>query len=65
MCRFCNDTGSTEKTLTGYLDCGYCSTADERMKLETWARREAPDVGRVELWTIYQHGKATQASQNK
>lgn len=62
MCRFCNGTGSTQKTLTGYLDCMHCDTAEQRVKLEKWARREVPDVSPVDLWKIFQQGKAAAGS---
>jgi hypothetical protein len=64
-CTQCNDTGSLSKSLTGYLDCPHCDVAAERAKLEAWARRAAPGAGLLDVWTIYQHGKAAQASQNQ
>ena len=60
-CDRCHDTGSLSKSVTGYLDCPYCDAADERMRVEAWARRAAPGVGLIDLWTIYQHGKAAGA----
>jgi hypothetical protein len=60
-CVHCNDTGSLSKNIIGYLDCPYCDTAVERARVEAWARRAAPGTGLVDLWTIYQHGKAAGA----
>jgi hypothetical protein len=59
-CEHCNGTGSLSKSVTGFLDCP-CGVADERMRLEAWARRNAPSAGLVDLWTIYQFGKAAGA----
>ena len=60
-CEQCNDTGSLSKSITGFLDCVSCDTAVERARVEAWARRAAPGAGLVDLWTIYQYGKAAGA----
>lgn len=57
-CVHCEDTGSLSKSITGYPDCPHCGLADERVHLEAWARRNAPSAGLIDLWLIYQHGKA-------
>lgn len=62
-CVHCNDTGSLSKNVTGYLDCPYCDAAEERMRVEAWARRAAPGAGLIDVWTIYQHGKAAGATE--
>jgi transcription elongation factor Elf1 len=62
-CPHCNDTGSLSKQTWGQLDCGYCDTALERMRVEAWARRVAPMVQQHDVWTIYQHGKQAGATQ--
>lgn len=56
-CVHCHDTGSLTKSLAGFPDCGHCDVADERMRVEAWARRNAPSAGLIDLWLIYQHGK--------
>ena len=56
-CEFCNDTGSLSKSITGFLDCSHCGSAEERMRVEAWARRAAPGAGLIDVWTIYQFGK--------
>lgn len=58
MCEHCDDTGSLSKSITGFLDCPHCDAAEERMSLESWARRNAPSAGIIDVWAIYQHGKA-------
>lgn len=69
MCRFCNDTGSTEKTLWGYFDCGHCDTAEQRMKLDKWITQlyNRGDlqacISSADAWLIFQHGKAAAAAQ--
>lgn len=60
-CTHCNDTGSLSKELWGYLDCAHCEVAEERMRVESWARRATPGVMAHDVWTIYQHGKAAAA----
>jgi hypothetical protein len=60
-CEHCHDTGSLSKSVVGFPDCPYCDTAEERMRLEAWARRNAPSAGLVDLWAIYQYGKAAGA----
>jgi len=60
-CDHCHDTGSLSKSVVGFPDCTYCDAADERTQLEVWARRNAPSAGIVDLWTIYQRGKAAGA----
>lgn len=58
-CPHCNDTGSLSKTIYGgYLDCVHCEVAEERMRVEAWARRATPLVLAHDVWAIYQHGKA-------
>jgi hypothetical protein len=64
-CEHCNGTGSLSKSVTGFLDCIYCNAAEERAQLEVWARRNAPSAGIVDLWAIYQHGKAAGAAQHQ
>lgn len=64
-CEHCNDTGSLSKRLSGHLDCPHCDIADERMRLEAWARRTSPGVHQIDAWLIYQHGKAAAAGQQQ
>lgn|GEM_PF-4881333 len=61
-CSACDDTGSLSKNITGFLDCP-CGVADERMRVEAWARRNAPSAGLIDLWLIYQHGKQAGATE--
>lgn len=61
-CPKCCDTGSLSMNDWGYLDCTNCGIAEERMHVETWARRAAPQVSASDAWAIYQHGKAAAAS---
>jgi hypothetical protein len=62
-CEKCDGTGSLSKNITGYLDCGFCDAAQERMRVEAWARRAAPGAGLIDVWTIYQHGKQAGATE--
>lgn len=62
-CTRCNDTGSLSKSIAGFPDCGHCDVAEERMRVESWARRNAPSAGLIDLWLIYQHGKAAGATE--
>jgi hypothetical protein len=57
-CTHCNDTGSLSKDQWGYLDCTHCELAEERMRVEAWGRRAAPMANPIDVWKIYQHGKA-------
>jgi hypothetical protein len=63
-CEHCNGTGSLSKSVVGFPDCVYCDVAQERTQLEVWARRNAPSAGLVDLWAIYQYGKAAAAGQH-
>jgi ferredoxin-like protein FixX len=56
-CFSCEDTGSLQKELHGFLDCTRCDVAEERMRVEAWARRAAPTANLHDVWIIYQHGK--------
>jgi hypothetical protein len=64
-CVHCLDTGSLSKQAWGQLDCGFCDTALERMRVESWARRVTPMVQQHDVWMIYQHGKAAATAQNQ
>lgn len=64
-CAHCADTGSLSKDLDGYLDCTHCDVAQERSALEAWADAQYVECYSADLWLIYQHGKAVQASQNQ
>lgn len=64
-CVHCNDTGSLSKSDAGYLDCPHCDVAQERADLEAWARRNAPSAAMLDVWAIYQRGKAAVAGQNQ
>ncbi len=62
-CTHCNDTGSLSKTIYGgYLDCAHCEVAEERMRVEAWARRATPQVLAHDAWIIYQQGKSAAAA---
>lgn len=61
-CAHCEGTGSLTKTIYGFLDCTYCDVAEERARVEAWARRATPQVWPHEVWLIYQHGKAAAKS---
>ena len=63
-CGYCNDTGSLSKQAWGQLDCGHCDVALERMRVEAWARRAAPATSAIDVWTIYQFGKAAGAAEH-
>ena len=62
-CVHCNGTGSLSKSITGFLDCVHCRAAEERMRVESWARRAAPSAGLIDVWTIYQFGKEAGATE--
>jgi hypothetical protein len=55
-CTYCNDTGSSSRTLSGHLDCGYCDVAVERAQFEAIVDRSSLNI-RALLWTTYQMGK--------
>jgi hypothetical protein len=57
-CARCDDTGSLSKNDWGHLDCVHCDVAEERMRVESWARRATPHASPVDVWKIYQRGKA-------
>ncbi|MBQ5963178.1 hypothetical protein [Massilia sp. ZL223] len=58
-CAHCADTGSLSKTIYGFLDCAHCDVAEERARVEAWARRATPEVQAHSVWLIYQQGKAS------
>jgi hypothetical protein len=60
-CIHCHDTGSLSMAEHGHLDCPHCDVAEERYRLEAWASNLAPRVHRLDVWTIYKHGKAKAA----
>lgn len=64
-CTHCNGTGSLSKSEAGYLDCIHCGVAEERMNLEAWARRNAPSAAMLDVWAIYQYGKATETMKSQ
>lgn len=57
-CTHCDDTGSLEKDLLGYLNCTHCGVALERTEFEKWAVKNHPYIQLLAGWMIYQHGKA-------
>lgn len=45
-CKFCEDTGSLQKSLYGQLDCAHCNVASERVQLAEFitTQRDEPHV---------------------
>lgn len=61
LCPHCENTGSLEKQLEGYLNCAHCDVAMIRHQLAEQLDRVAPEPGRTRDWAAFQLGRLAES----